>query len=85
MQYIPLNTCMHLFVCFDYEIRSSCRIHFNDLPIFFRVASLALGQSQDCPSASEVTLNNFGKINQTQALCAYILEIFCIMYYNTCI
>ena len=24
------------------------------LPLFFRVTSLALGQSQDCPSASEV-------------------------------
>ena len=31
------------------------------LPIFFRVASLALGQSFDCPSASEVTLKNMSK------------------------
>ena len=31
------------------------------LPILFRVASLTLGQSYDCPSASEVTLNNMGK------------------------
>ena len=28
------------------------------LPIFFRVTSLALGQSHDCPSASEVTLKD---------------------------
>ena len=31
---------------------------FNHIP---RVTSLALGQSYDCPSASEVTLENMGK------------------------
>ena len=31
------------------------------LAIFFRVASLALGQSHDGPSASEATLKNMGK------------------------
>ena len=31
------------------------------IPIFFRVASLALGQSYDCPSASEATLKSIGK------------------------
>ena len=31
------------------------------LSIFFRVTSLALGQSYDCPSASEVILKNMGK------------------------
>ena len=31
------------------------------LSISFRVASLTLGQSYDCPSASGVTLNNMGK------------------------
>ena len=35
--------------------------------IFFRVTSLALGQSYDCPSASEVTLKNTGKNNKYQA------------------
>ena len=30
-------------------------------PISFRVASLALGQSYDCPSASEATLKDIGK------------------------
>ena len=30
------------------------------LPISFRVTSLALGQSCDCPSASEVTLKDMG-------------------------
>ena len=29
--------------------------------MFIRVASLALGQSGDCPSASEVTLKHMGK------------------------
>ena len=36
-------------------------IHMIDLPISFKVASLALGQSYDCPSAREVTLNAMGK------------------------
>ena len=31
------------------------------LPISFRVTSLALGQSYDCPSACEVILKNMGK------------------------
>ena len=34
------------------------------LPISFRVASLALGQSHDCPSASEVTLKDMGKLTK---------------------
>ena len=34
--------------------------------IFFRVASLALGQSCDCPSASKVTLKDMDKIHQYQ-------------------
>ena len=32
--------------------------YWSILPISFSVASLALGQSYDCPSASEVTLND---------------------------
>ena len=36
-------------------------------PISFRVSSLALGQSHDCPSASEVTLKDMGHITQHQA------------------
>ena len=36
------------------------------LPISFKVASLALGQSYDCPSAREVTLKDMGKIDQKQ-------------------
>ena len=33
------------------------------LPISFRVTLLALGQSYDCPSASEATLKDMGKYN----------------------
>ena len=36
-------------------------IHVTHLPISFRIASLALGQSCDCPSACEVTLKDIGK------------------------
>ena len=36
------------------------------LLIFFRAASLALGQSYDCPSASKVTLKDMGKTNLYQ-------------------
>ena len=35
--------------------------HLLILPICFRVASLALGKSYDCPSASEATLKNMAK------------------------
>ena len=35
--------------------------HMLPLPISFRITSLALGQSHDCPSASEATLNDMGK------------------------
>ena len=37
-------------------------IHVIYLPVFFRVTSLALGQSYDCPSASKVTLKDMDKI-----------------------
>ena len=43
------------------------RFYFGSLwfiAISFRVASLALGQSYDCPSASEATLKDMGKIRQ---------------------
>ena len=43
-------------------------IHVHDLPIFSRGASLALGQSYDCPSASEATLKDMGKIDQYQTM-----------------
>ena len=42
------------------------RLILESLPIFIRVGSLAQGQSYDCPSASEATLKNRGKMNQYQ-------------------
>ena len=42
----------HTFLCF---------VNSVFLPISFRVTSLTLGQSSDCPSASGVTLKNMGK------------------------
>ena len=38
-------------------------INMMYLPISFRVASLALGQSYDCPSASEATLKDMDEID----------------------
>ena len=37
---------------------------YDDLPISIRVISLALGQSNDCPNANEVTLMEMGKTDQ---------------------
>ena len=53
-------------------------IHVIYLPIFFRVASLALGQLYDCPSACEVTLKDIGRIScclttSKCELCAYCM------------
>ena len=41
--------------------------------IFFRVASLALGQPYDCPSTSEATLKDMGKIDKCQNTTKHIL------------
>ena len=54
------------------------------LPIFFRVASLALGQSYDCPSASEVTLKDMDKRKRCashQSTNVYIIiGMYCIYW-----
>ena len=34
------------------------------IPIFFRLVSLTLGQSYDCPSVSETSLKNMGKLDR---------------------
>ena len=52
-----------VLLSFDVFVFSLFWIHMIYLPIFFSVTSLALGQSYDCPSASEVTLKDMGKIN----------------------
>ena len=61
MQYIPRN--MHtVLLCFAllWLWNRSEWIHVKYLSIFIRVALLALGQSLDCPSASEVSLVDMG-------------------------
>ena len=59
----PINMCTRfwcaLFCCGCYQILI---IYVTDLSIFFRVASQALGQSYDCPSAYEATLKDMGKL-----------------------
>ena len=56
----------------------------NTLPIFFR-ASLALGQSYDCPSANEVTLKNMDKLTGTkqQQNTAKCKTVWCIIQFNS--
>ena len=53
------------FVSLWLYYHSQCMYEVHS-PILFSVTSLALGQSYDCPSASEVTLDNMNKINQNQ-------------------
>ena len=56
-------------------------IYLIYLPIFISAASLALGQSYDCPNASEVTLKNMGEMDHyqttakqdTPVACCYVL------------
>ena len=85
LQYIPRNMQMVLLCtalwsfCYQFFV-DSC-----DQFISFRVTSLALGQSYDCPSASEVTLKDMGKnLYQTKTkhskartICIF-LGVYCI-------
>ena len=76
-QYRACNR-MNQGICSTYPIKYACGspsifvylqfiyIHVIWSPIFFRVASLALGQSYDCPSASEATLKDMGKTDLYQ-------------------
>ena len=56
--------CVHGFV-----VLSGCgyiiifRGYYVNVPISFWVASLALGQSYDCPNASDATRKDMDKIN----------------------
>ena len=62
VQYIPRN--MHtVLLCFAllWLCNRSYWFHMKYLSIFIRVALLALGQSLDCHSASEVSLVDMGK------------------------
>ena len=65
VQYIPLSMLMVLFCFVFYGYYLISVIHMINLPISFRVASLALGQSYDCPGASEATLEDMGKSTGT--------------------
>ena len=56
LQYIPRN--MHTVFCFAVLC---CGYTLTDFPISIRLTSLALWQSNDCPSASKVTLMNMDK------------------------
>ena len=47
--------------------------------IYFRVASLALGQSYDCPSASKATLKDMDKIDR------YTIGSMCLVVGRRCI
>ena len=55
-------------------------IHVIYLPIFFKVASLALGQSHDCPSASVATLKEMAKTDDENSN-IWTLCIILGMYY----
>ena len=55
--------------------------------IFFRVASLALGQSSDCPSVCEVILKVMGKIHWCQSRTKHYkvqTVAVCIIHGNFC-
>ena len=64
-------TLSHVLFHFGYINNSGVDVIFfliisaygMDFPISFRVASLALEQTYECPSASEVTLNDMGEID----------------------
>ena len=51
------------------------RPQWVNVSIYFRISSQALGQSYDCPSASEVILKYMGKINQYQIKTKYCVHI----------
>ena len=61
---ICMQFCSALFCC-GYSIRT-CVYYCDGFTYIFRVTSLALGQSYDCPSASEVTLKDMGKSGPTE-------------------
>ena len=69
----------HGIVVFSFNI-SYQLIYMIKLHIFFRVASLALGQSYDCPSASEVTLKDVVKINRCQLSTNHVHVCWDVLY-----
>ena len=64
MHMVVLCFVLLCFVVFCFDGRGhmiSFLLYSYDLSISSRVASLALGQSYDCPSASNVTLEDMGE------------------------
>ena len=74
-----------------------CGYTLTDFPISIRLTSLALWQSNDCPSASKATimnmdkyfmsihyerLHNHNKAKHNKTVCIF-LGIYCIYHYNT--
>ena len=82
--YNVVLVCFSLFWLYYISLGS----HVICLPISFMVASLALGQSYDCPSASEETMKDMGKIDQNQATTKHNrAQIMCLilwMHYICC-
>ena len=87
IQYIPRN--MHTVFCFAVLC---CGYTLTDFPISIRLTSLALWQSDDCPSANNATvmnmdkyfiwihyerLHNHNKANHNKTVCIF-LGIYCI-------
>ena len=89
VQYIPRN--MHTVFGFCFAVLC-CGYTLTDFPISIRLTSLALWQSDDCPSASKATLmnkdkyliwihyerlHNHNKAQHNKTVCIF-LGIYCI-------
>ena len=78
IQYTPRMVVLYVSLCFLVDrhfsilpIYSAWR--WSVLPISFRVTSLALGQSYDCPSAIEATLKDMGRVMELRLSCYLVL------------
>ena len=69
--------CAYFYLWFVIRSHWTCVIN---LPIFLRIASQVLGQSYDCPSASEGTLKKMGNtelcLTKTKQNAAWTVSIF---------
>ena len=80
---IKMHSVCYALFCFGYTIVIK-EFAWYVYPIFFRVASLAPGQSYDCPGAREVTLKDMDKIDLQQIkpklISVHISCIFTVLY-----
>ena len=60
-----------------------CGYTLTDFPISIRLTSLALWQSNDCPSASKATLMNHNKAKHNKTVCIF-LGIYCSSSSRNC-